>query len=375
MFKFKHTLVSCLCMGLVMGCATINSGSEYSSVNQERSSSDLVVPPGMSLPDDAGANYKMVAGDNTEGYKLSQIKNMKIVQAGSERWLVVYNKKVDNLWPTMLAYLNRQGLNVKYKNQSIGTIQTDWATKNNAVSQTNQGIRGLFGLIGWSSMYSMPSQFMFRVTLWQDGDNVNIFVTEYQMNEVYPDCKMPHNSALETSDKTNTRWMAMPPNPQIELNFLLQFMGFIGLSTEEVKQQAAQITAGTSAEGTAKQAEAYLSGDNLVLNDQFDRAWWRVGLVLGRIGLGVADQNRSAGEYDLYPLKSELNTPQEGIFSKWFGNSAGQSIKLPTAQYVAILTANGEKTTLVMTPSATNTDKNSSKKIKQYLKQMVEQLK
>ena len=53
-----------------------------------------------------------------------------------------------------------------------------------------------------------------------------------------------------------------------------------------------------SADGTA----------SLTVNDEFDRAWRRVGLALDRIGFVVEDKNRSSGLYFVRYTDVELDT-------------------------------------------------------------------
>jgi outer membrane protein assembly factor BamC len=350
---------------LMYACANINTQAEYSS-STPRSSSDLTVPPGLSSPE-ISSNYKLSASQQTQaGYQLNQIKDMKIVQAGSERWLVINNKSVNEVWPLMLAYLNQMGLAIKYQNKTVGLIQTDWATKNNQVPQT--GIRGLFNWIGWGNMYAMPSQYMFRVNLWQNESQTQIFVTDYQMNEVYPGCVPAKNSTIETSDQQQTKWMPLPPNPQLELDFLLNFMAFAGLESAEVAQAAA-----VAMESQAQATMAQLRGNQLIINDQFDQAWWRTSLALERAGLGVADKDRSAGIYYVYPLQSQISNPDPGFLEQWFSKES-HTLQLPKAKYLVKLTLAGQQTVLTMTLASGVTDKNFAVNQQKYLAALLTQL-
>ncbi|MFN8770282.1 MAG: outer membrane protein assembly factor BamC [Neisseriaceae bacterium] len=355
---------------LISGCANYSPDTTYSSQGNtlKPKSPNLVVPPGLNVPS-ANSDYKMVSSNEVKPkYIISDISGMKIEQGGSERWLVLENKTVDSMWPIVLDFLSKNGLTVKYQNQNIGVIQTDWASRNNNVKQTD--VRAIFEWVGWGSMYSMPSQYMFRILLWQNGKNVQMFVTDRQMIEVYPGCGHLLNSSRETSDKQITKWMPLPPNPQLELEFLTQFMAFTGVKPLQIKAIKQEVTA----ESTVALKRVTAQNGRVIINDQFDRAWWRTGLALERAGLGIADKNRTAGEYYVYSLQSQVDVPTDGFFSRVFGSSSGKTIQMPNAEYIIKLTPGAQNTILTMSPVKDSSDKDVQDKIKKYLDNLATQL-
>ena len=354
---------------VISGCSNIGANSEYAA-GTPRPTSDLIVPPGLVAPD-ASSSYKMLSTSNLkEGYRLNSIRDMKIEQAGSERWLVIKNKTVNQVWPMMLGYLSQAGLGVRYQNKAIGSLQTDWITRNNVVSET--GIRKFFDWVGWGNMYSLQTQYMFRVNMWQNDDDTQIFVTDYQMNEVYPGCAKYLNQSIRvySSDTQIPMWMPMPPDPKLELEFLLRFMAFAGLSQEQVKHVESEVKA-TAVSPQAKMAS--LHGDKLVINDSFDRAWWRSGLALERVGLGVADKNRSVGEYYTYPLQSQIDNPDPGVIARWFGRDKN-NLQQPKPEYTVKLTASGNQTILTISVYSGATIKDFASHQKKYLADLLKQL-
>ena len=361
----KYSLLAIGLCGLILNaCSTIDTTREYSDSSPRNA--DLVVPPGLSSPE-LSTSYAFVGGTSAgnaslqSGYQLDKVKDMQIIQGGSQRWLVIDNKKVDQVWQMMLSYINQLGLTVKYQNPSVGLIQTDWATRNTNVKET--GVRGLFASIGWGGIYSLSAQYMYRVTLWQNESNTLVFVTNYQMDEVYPGCiTNPNmNKNYTTSDQT-TKWMPVQSDPQLELNFLMQFMGFAGFSQEQVKQAVATVVA------TPKQAQLNL--DQITINDTFDRAWWRTGLALERAGLGINDKNRETGEYYVYKLQSQIDNSNNG----WFGGSKDDLV-MPKPVYTIKLVASGDKTILTLSPYPnTVVEKDFNADRSKYLNSLLQQL-
>lgn len=363
-------ILNIICLSLLYGCAQINTQAEYSS--STTNGSDLSVPPGMVTPD-TSSGYKIMS-KNQDGYKLDLIKDMKIVQGGSQRWLLISNKNVNQIWPMMLAYLNQMGFTVKYKNQNLGIIQTDWATKNNNIpTNPSDGVREVFAWVGWSSMYSLNSQYMFNITLLQYENDTLVFVTDNQMNEVYPGCVPARNSTVEVSNKAITKWMPVEPNPQLELDFLVKFMAYAGFGDEANTKDNEQIKQRVASD-LNQPALAKINNNQLIIMDQFDRAWWRTGLALERVGLGVVDKNRESGVYYVYRLTSQIDNPDPGFLARWMGKDKS-NVKMPTAQYIIKLTPSADNTILVILPYAKENEVNFEKAQKKYLEDLLGQLK
>jgi outer membrane protein assembly factor BamC len=361
----QASLVLALGLLTLASCATVDSQATYTS-SAPRANDNLATPPGLTSPE-LNSDYKMTDPQKAV-YKVTQTHGMAIQSGGTQRWLVIESQSVVNIWPTLLNYMNQLGLAVKYQNPAIGVVQSDWASRNTAVPQ-GAGVRGLFDWIGWGSMYSLNSKFMYRVTLWQDQNNVVMLVTNYQMDEEYRGCASPgidRTSSFASSDQQATKWVARPANPQLELEFLAQYMVFAGQPQNQVKTQVAQIESAPKA--------AMISGNQLIVKDQFDRAWWRVAVALERVGLGIYDKNRSTGQYLVYPLGSRVANPDPGFLSKMFSKESSNTTLKPV--YTLNLQASGNTTTMQMqiinaNESATSAD---AKAIPQYLQALATEL-
>lgn len=363
----KIGLVASLILA-VSGCGTTDSQATFTSA-APRNTDTLVTPPGLNTPD-LNTNYKMdLTAQKQASYQVSNVKGMQIVTGGSQRWLLVESQTVDRLMPVMLAYINQLGLTVKYQNPALGVIQTDWSSKNNKVPQ-GASIRGLFDWVGWGGMYSLNSMYLYRVTLWQDGRNVVIMDSNYQMDEVYEGCGkegISTTSSFASSDTQRTKWIPRPSNPQLELEFLAQFMAFSGIPQEQVKKIVKQV------ESAPK--DANVINNQVVVNDQFDRAWWRTAVALDRVGLGIVDKDRTKGEYYVYPLQSQIDNPDPGFFSKWFGKESANQNSGPKAKYTIKLVAQGNQTMIIMTEyNSQVTDKDFAANQKKYMDSLAQQL-
>lgn len=368
----KQTIVKKLSIVIVIsglnGCGTTDSQAVFTST-APRNTDTLVTPPGLTSPD-LNTNYKMDLTEQQQAsYQVTSTQGMYIASGGSQRWLVVESQSVDRMLPVMLAYINQLGLTVKYQNPALGIIQTDWSTRNTKVPQ-GTSIRGFFDWVGWGSMYSLNSMYLYRITLWQDGQNVLIMDSNYQMDEVYEGCgdqSIATTSSLASSETQRTKWLPRPSNPQLELEFLAQFMVFAGIPQPQVQQAVKQVESAVKA--------AQLINNELVVNDQFDRAWWRTAIALDRVGLGVVDKDRTQGEYYVYPLQAQLDNPQPGFLTKWFSKESANQANNPKAMYTVKLIAKGNQTLITLSSyNGQTVDKNFAAHQKKYLTGLAQQL-
>ena len=68
-----------------------------------------------------------------------------------------------------------------------------------------------------------------------------------------------------------------------------------------------------------------MKGNDLVVNDNFERTWRRVGLALDRVGFTVEDRDRQNGIYFVRYADPESEMAkkdnEKGLFSRIFGSS------------------------------------------------------
>ena len=119
-------------------------------------------------------------------------------------------------------------------------------------------------------------------------------------------------------------WQPRPSDPELETEFLRRLMVQLGVSEEQsqaIAQQSQQeggVTAGSA--GGASLVE--LGGvPALQLEDDFERAWRRVGAALDRTGFTVEDRDRSQGLYFVRYISPEAQRDKPGFFGRMLGQS------------------------------------------------------
>ena len=115
-----------------------------------------------------------------------------------------------------------------------------------------------------------------------------------------------------------TRWQPRPPDPDLEAEMLRRLMGRFGVQQDRARTEIAQ-SKKPQGSVNATLVKGQGGGGMLSVNDQFDRAWRRIGLALDRVGFTVEDRDRSKGIYFVRyidPDTDNKSTPQKGFLSK-----------------------------------------------------------
>ena len=115
----------------------------------------------------------------------------------------------------------------------------------------------------------------------------------------------------------STVWQPRAPDPQLEGELLSRLMLRLG-ATEEVAKTAL-VVPGTPGAPARARVLADRPTATLQLDDNFDRAWRRVGVALDRSGFTVEDRDRTQGVYFVrYIDPAFAGKDEPNLFSKLF---------------------------------------------------------
>lgn len=224
---------------------------------------------------------------------------VRIERAGTQRWLVV-QATPQQVWPMIKDFWQETGFIVNLESPETGVIETDWAENRANIPQ--DVIRRTLGKV-LDGLYSTAERDKFRTRI-EAGKNggTEIYISHRGMMEVY-----------DSASKDRTVWQPRPADPELEAEMLRRLMLRFGVEqgraeTLLVKQQ------------TPEQARILKDAGASVLemDENFDRAWRRVGLALDRVGFAVEDRDRAKGVYFVRyidPGVDNASKRDEGIFS------------------------------------------------------------
>ncbi len=293
---------------------------------------------------------------------LPKSADMRVERSGSQRWLVVPGTP-EKLWPIVKDFWQETGFVLNLELPEAGVLETDWAENRARIPQ--DPIRATIGK-AIDMLYSTPERDKFRTRLEagvQPG-TTEIYVSHRGMIEIYP------NEA-----KDRTIWQPRPADPELEAEMLQRLM--IRLGAEEERAKVA-IATGQKVDHARLDRSAPGSG-SLELQEQFDRAWRRVGLALDRVGFVVEDRDRSQGQYFVRYVDPQVDnrtkSDDEGILSKlmFWRSSEKKNPATAGTQYRVQVKGNAEASSVQVLSRDGAAD--SSETAKRLLAQLYEQLK
>ncbi len=287
---------------LASGCSTVSDVLESRKVDYKSAGKlpPLEIPPDLVrpatddrfvVPDAAGsgsATYSAYSRERGGGTRtananpevLPPVAEARMEREGSQRWLVVKGSP-DQLWPVVKDFWRDLGFVINVEVPEAGVMETDWAE--NRARIPDSGIRGALGkFLSSVSSTSERDKFRTRMERGGQGDSTEIFISHRSMVEV-----------VESATSDRMIWQPRPADPEMEAEMLRRLMVRFGVQEARAKADVATQASAVRARLT----KAPDGSGQLSVNDQFDRAWRRVGLALDRVGFTVEDRDRSKGLY------------------------------------------------------------------------------
>lgn len=281
---------------------------------------------------------------------VSSVADVRMERAGTQRWLVI-DRPADQLWEPVRDFWQESGFLLTLDQRNLGIMETDWAE--NRAKLPQDIIRGTFGKL-FDSVYSTGELDRFRTRLERTPNGTEIYISHRGMEEVY-----------SSSRQDQTMWQPRASDPELEAEFLRRLMVRLGVSQEQSK-----ILAATEATPQAARM-AEVGGRPVVqLNENFERAWRRVGLALDRTGFTVEDRDRSAGVYFVRYVAPNPDRAEPGFFGKLFSRSPQAEAPL---KYRIAVQGQGEASTVSVQNEAGAPE--ASENAQRILKVIVDDLK
>jgi len=210
------------------------------------------------------------------------------------------------VWNVVREFWMELGFVIASENPEAGVMETDFAESR---AKLDAGVvRNFLGRI-LDSISSTAERDKFRTRLERGTEpgTTEIYVSHRGMEEVYIN-----------EGRSDTRWQPRPPDPDLEAEMLRRLMARFGVQQERAKTEIAQAKPQGPARATLIKGQA--GGSMLSVNDQFDRAWRRIGLALDRVGFTVEDRDRSKGLYFVRYVDPDADNkstqPKGGFLSK-----------------------------------------------------------
>lgn len=339
-----------LLIALLAGCDSIpfiDNSSDYKKASRTK---PLEVPPDLTTVRTSGTfnvpgstSYSTYSQGQEEVQQnspqpvLADVKNVRMVKAGSQRWLVV-NAPAEKIWPEIKNFWLDQGFAVRVENPEVGVMETEWL-ESDAIKpkEDNRGYGEKFD--AWMDKLSgMADRRKFRTRLERgeaDG-TTEIYMTHRTVSSAPDDGK---NYVVTQLGKIDTGYKADAKSngtqefdTDLDAELLRRLMVKLGLDDQKSQQVVSQAVSEKHADVIKEKDQSV----TLKLNEPFDRAWRRVGLALDRIGFVTEDKNRSDGIYYVRYADTEAEDPikqKKGLLERLkFWSSADEAKSATEAQ-------------------------------------------
>lgn len=251
---------------------------------------------------------------------------IRVEREGDQRWLVT-SMTPEELWPKIRTFWETRGFVIAYENAEAGIMETDWAE--NRAKIPGGIIRDTIGRL-LDTFYSTGERDKFRTRIERTPTGSEVYITHRGLVEVYV-----------TQDRSDTRWTGRPSDPQLEADQLARLMTALGTPPTEARTAVAQ------APERPPRARPLTGqpGAALRVDENFDRAWRRVGVALDRTGFTVEDRDRASGVYFVrYVAPQAEAEAQPGLVSRLFGITPAPP---PPTRYRIAVKGEGDDTTIV----------------------------
>ena len=280
----------------------------------------------------AGASAPVLLQAST-AVALQQLGDVRIERQGNQRWLAT-PMSPELLWPQLQAFWKERGFTLVSDQPDAGVMETDWAE--NRAKLPNDFIRNALGRV-IDSLYSTGERDKFRTRVERTAAGSEVYISHRGMEEVY-------TNAL----KDNTVWQPRPADPQLEAELLSRLMVRLGVKEETAK---AVVAAAPAPPARARILEGQ-PGAVLQVDDNFERAWRRVGLALDRGGFTVEDRDRAQGLYFVrYVDPAKTMKSDSGFLNKLFSFGAKDDAGGGPARYRVAVKGDGERSTVAVLSS------------------------
>ena len=318
---------------LSTACSTLEE--EKINYKSARTTSTLDVPPDLTqLRRDSRYNlesssvtasgFQAAAGRVSDaGTATNVLGDVRMERSGPQRWLVV-NRPADKVWEPVKEFWTSNGFSLTLDAPELGILETDWAE--NRAKLPQDVIRRTLGRV-LDSLYSTSERDRFRTRIERNAQGgVDIYITHRGMQEVYSNV-----------EKDRTIWQPRPADAELEIEFLRRLMVKLGGTPE---QAAAAVATGSPAGASEAAAISRVNGQPaIVLPEDTDRSWRRLGVALDRSGFTVEDRNRQQGVYFVRYVASAGDAPKTGLLARLFGQ--GDKPAPALARYRVVVAAQG----------------------------------
>lgn len=310
---------------LVSGCAQMRSVLEGDNSVDYKSvvmTDPLSIPPDMTQAA-SDPRYRAPAGGTTTFNQFQQAgqqaaakgataaqsavlptrSDMRVLRDGDLRWLSI-DMPADKVFSLAADFWSENGFTLDVTDPKAGLLVTNWAENRAKIPES--WIRQLLGSV-LQGLWDSGTRDKFRTRIERAGNRTEVYISHQHMDEI-----------ATGSDGTDIRWVRGKEDPGLNAAMLARMMVFMGEDVDGARKKMAQAVANPQ---SPKVVTPATDQSVLIISENFDRAWRRVGVALDSGGFAVDDRDRSAGDYYVRYVDSDTGIKREdpNFLSRLFG--------------------------------------------------------
>ncbi len=250
------------------------------------------------------------------------VPGIAVKHDGALTWLTIKGKP-EQIWPWVRDFFLEAGFTLEIEDPSLGIVETGWKQQRTARPAGPDEVQVEDDLL---KVYGVPWREKYRIRLERGADD---------STEIY----LTHRGARLLRDDDSIIWDLQPADPELEAEQRKRLLIYLG-----VAQAKAEGMLATALRTKLTSIVSDADGNKLLRVDQdFQRAWRRVGLALDHMKMVITDRDRANGIYYVESRDPLRHSGQEqGWFSKLF--SGGEEVRV----YQIVLRDEGESVNVLI---------------------------
>ncbi len=255
--------------------------------------------------------------------------DMRVMRDGDLRWLSV-DMPADKVFSLAADFWSENGFTLDVTDPKAGLLVTNWAENRAKIPES--WIRQLLGSV-LQGLWDSGTRDKFRTRVERAGNRTEVYISHQHMDEM-----------ATASDGTDIRWVRGKEDPGLNAAMLARLMVFMGEDVDGARKKMAQSVANPQ---SPKVVTPTADKSVLIISENFDRAWRRVGVALDSGGFAVDDRDRSAGDYYVRYVDTDTGFKREdpNFLSRLFG--AKDPGKAPTYRIHLVTRGNETEVTVL----------------------------
>ncbi len=229
--------------------------------------------------------------------------DMRVLRDGDLRWLSI-DMPADRVFSLAADFWSENGFTLDVTDPKAGLLVTNWAENRAKIPES--WIRQLLGSV-LQGLWDSGTRDKFRTRIERAGNRTEVYISHQHMDEI-----------ATGSDGTDIRWVRGKEDPGLNAAMLARMMVFMGEDVDGARKKMAQSVANPQ---SPKVVTPATDQSVLIISENFDRAWRRVGVALDSGGFAVDDRERSAGDSYVRYVDSDTGIKREdpNFLSRLFG--------------------------------------------------------